>query len=97
MPTLGQGLFDEQTGWTRTREILVDDQPDHDAFRRACGRVYRMRQDHCLSFGANPEINQDEACYVITRPKTVITKAKKVSNRVKIPHLRAISRRDTGQ
>jgi hypothetical protein len=32
MPTLGQGLFDDQTGWIRTREIFVDDQPDHDAF-----------------------------------------------------------------
>jgi len=32
MPTLGQGLFDDQTGWTRTREIFVDDQPDHYAF-----------------------------------------------------------------
>jgi len=31
-PTMGQGLFDDQTGWTRTREIFDDDRPDHYAF-----------------------------------------------------------------
>lgn len=31
-PTLGQGSFDDQTGWTRSREIFVDEKPDHYAF-----------------------------------------------------------------
>jgi len=31
-PTLGQGLFDDQNGWTRTREIFVDEMPEHYAF-----------------------------------------------------------------
>lgn len=31
-PTLGQGLFDDQTGWTMTREIMAEDRPDHYAF-----------------------------------------------------------------
>ena len=31
-PTLGQGLFDDQAGWTRSREIFVDNKPDHYAF-----------------------------------------------------------------
>ena len=31
-PTLGQGLFDDQSGWTRSREIFIDAKPDHYAF-----------------------------------------------------------------
>ena len=31
-PTLGQGLFDDQADWTRSREIFVDNKPDHYAF-----------------------------------------------------------------
>ncbi|MEP5155344.1 GFA family protein [Planktotalea sp.] len=27
--TFGQGLFDDQDGWTLSREICADDQPDH--------------------------------------------------------------------
>ena len=27
--TFGQGLFDDQKGWTLSREICADDQPDH--------------------------------------------------------------------
>lgn len=27
--TFGQGLFDDQKGWTLTREIFADDQPSH--------------------------------------------------------------------
>lgn len=30
--TLGQGLFDDQTGWTRGYEIFYDDKPDHYGF-----------------------------------------------------------------
>ena len=29
---LSQGAFDDQTGWTRARDIYVEDQPDHYAF-----------------------------------------------------------------
>ena len=27
--TFGQGLFDDQSGWSLTREICADDQPEH--------------------------------------------------------------------
>lgn len=31
-PTMGQGLFDDQSDWVRTREIFADARPDHYAF-----------------------------------------------------------------
>lgn len=31
-PTLGQGLFDDQTGWTMARQICFEEKPDHYEF-----------------------------------------------------------------
>ena len=31
-PTLGLGLFDDQSGWTMNRQIFVEEQPEHYAF-----------------------------------------------------------------